>query len=246
MNYLSYILKSDQYMHSLFMCMDNAWSAEKMYDWSNLGIDNRAWLEGPFISAGANRTEIDRSQPYCLAISNASSVLAGYRIGPNPKIGKNGGVAIGHANQQINANVIIPTVAICMQFALLEDLDIELFTEWAINNGVDLEAKPAKRYDRRPVRSRMETLNALCQLKISEECIKAYESVSNFRNKLTHEPQFFCRVPECAIDVYIVCQAISYNLHLILKGCCNDERISHRKRIWSDRICRFHEVIDFG
>lgn len=242
---MHYIRESDQYMHSLFMCMDNAWSAEKMYDWSNLGEKNKAWVEGPYISAGANRPQIDRTQPYCLRLSSASSRLAGYQIGPQPKVGKDGGVALSSQQERINANVIIPTVAVCMQFALLEALDITLFTDWATRNAIDLNSKPAKRYDRRPARSRMETLNELCQLKISNECINAYESVANFRNKLTHEPQFFCGIPECAIDVYIVCQAVSYSIYQSLHGDCNEEKISHRKSIWSARISRFDTVMDF-
>lgn len=233
-------------MHSLFMCMDNAWSAEKMYDWDNLGEDNQAWTEGPYISAGANRPQIARSQPYCLRVSTASSMLAGYQIGPQPKFGKNGGVAIGHVRERIKANAIIPTVAICMQFALLEALDKESFFEWATAKCIDLDSKPAKRYDRQPVRSRMEILNALCQLDVSDKCINAYESVSNFRNKLTHEPRFFCDAPECALDIYIVCQAISYNLHQVLHGDCNDNKVLHRKAIWEESLSRFDEVMDFG
>lgn len=232
-------------MYSLFMCMDNAWSAEKMYDWNNLGEDNQAWVEGPYISPGANCPQIDRTNPYCLHISKASSFLVGYQIGPRPNFGKNGGVALGHDKERIKANVIIPTVAICMQFALLEALEIDLFNEWAATNMIDLNSQLTRRYDRRPVRSRMETLNALCQSKVSDRCINAYESVSNFRNKLTHEPQFFCGVPECAIDVYIVCQAISYNLHYVLHGDCDNEKLFHRKSIWNERLSRFEKVLGF-
>lgn len=245
MTYLHYIKESDQYMHSLFMCMDNAWSAEKMYDWGSLGSGNPAWAEGPYISAGANRPQINRSEPYCLCVSRATSMLIGYQVGSHPQHDENGGVFIGHERERIKANVIIPTVAICMQFALLEALDTELFSGWAAANAVDLNSKPAKRYGQRPVRSRMETLNALCPIKVSEQCINAYESVSNFRNKLTHEPQFFCGVPECAIDVYIVCQAISHSLYQVLNGDCNDHRVSGRKAIWAERLNRFNEVMDF-
>ena len=245
MKYLNYIKESDRYMHSLFICMDNAWSAEKMYDWDNLGDDNQAWAEGPYITAGANCSQIDRSRPYCLHVSAASSMLVGYQIGPQPKFEKNGGVAFGHVRERIKANVIIPTVSICMQFYLLEAFDIESFTKWVAEKGIDLDSKTAKRYDRQPVRSRMEILNALCQLDVSDKCINAYESVSNFRNKLTHEPQFFCGAPEVAIDVYIVCQAISYNLHRVLHDNCDDDKVSHRMAIWNERLSHFDEVMDF-
>ena len=232
-------------MQSLFVCMDNAWSAEKMYDWGNLGVDNPSWKEGPYISAGANCSQIDRAQPYCLGISQATSALFCYQFGPNPQVSKNGGVSIGQDMARIKANVLIPTVAICMQFALLEAIDIELFTQWTDEQGIDRSIKPAKRYDRIPARSRMEALNALSSNKISNECINAYESVSNFRNKLTHEPQFFCKDAECAIDVHIVCQGISHNIYRAFFGDFQDVQFDYRKPIWSERIGRFNAPIDF-
>lgn len=246
MKYSHYIKESDQYMHSLFMCMDNAWAAEKMYDWENIGDANDAWVKGPYISAGANCPQIDKSHPYCLRVSPSSSKLMGYQIGPNPIFGKNGGVAIGHDSEMIKANVIIPTVAICMQFALLESVDVDMFSLWAKENNVDLSAGLAKRYDRRPAKSRMETLNSLCSTKVSDQCVNAYESVSNFRNKLIHEPQFFCGSPDCAVDVYVVCQAISYNIHQVLYGDCEDAFILHRKSMWMERINAFDEAIEFA
>jgi len=244
--YRHYIDESDQYMHSLYMCMDNAWAAEKMYDWGNLGDDNPAWKDGPYISAGANSPQIDRSHPYCLRLSSSSSSLAGYQIGPNAEIGEHGGVPAGHERDRIRASAIIPTVAIGMQFSLLEALDIDLFLGWAGINGVDLSAKPAKRYDRRPARSRMETINELSSCPISEKAINAYESVSNFRNKLTHEPAFFCGVPDCAIDVYIVCQAVASSIYGALFGVPEYHKIVHRRAIWSKRLEGFHDVIEFS
>jgi hypothetical protein len=245
MNFLDYIKQSDQYMQSLYMCMDNAWAAEKMYDWDNLGNDNSAWEEGPYISAGANCPQIDRKNPYCLRVSSFSSNLVGYQLGTKPIVAENGGVKIGHDSERIKANVIIPTVAICMQFSLLESIDIDLFYHWAKETGIDLTVKPAKRYDRRPARSRMDTLNGLSSRKIPVKCINAYESVSNFRNKLTHEPEFFCGAPDCAIDVYIVCQAIAYHIFYLLYGEVTVSMIKHRKSIWLNRINHFKEVLDF-
>lgn len=161
MNYQHYIKESDQYMISLYSCMDSALAAEKMYSWDNLGEDNPAWSKGPYISAPSNSPQINRSHPYLLRISSSFSNLAAYLIGQHPNIEENGGVDMGNYNGKIEANVLIPTVTICMQFALLEAIDIQLFNRWADENNIDLSANPEKRYSRLPVRLRMEIMYAL-------------------------------------------------------------------------------------
>lgn len=246
MNYLTYIRMSDLYMQSLFQCMDNAWAAEKMYVWSNLGDDNVAWSVGPYISSGANCKQIDRSHPYCLRLSNYSSRLSGYQLGPNPKIENNGGVHVGHVDDLVKANIIIPTVAVGMQFSLLESLDFSLVKNFFLLNKIDSNKGAAKRYDRKPVKDRMQSLNEFCSECIGINYINAYISVSNFRNKLVHEPNIFCVDPFVAMDVYVVCQAVAYEIHRVMYGELESEQLVHRKKFWSHRISMFNDVLDFN
>lgn len=122
----------------------------------------------------------------------------------------------------------------------------DLFELWKRLNEIDANKMAAKRYDKRPVRSRMESLNELCSATISKNHINAYESVSRLRNKLIHEPSVLCHDPLVAVDVYIVCQAISYEINRVMYGDFEDDILGHRKVFWRHRIQIFNDVMDFN
>lgn len=63
-------------MNQAAIVFDLARSAEKMCEWKNIGNDNCAWVEGPFIEAPFNKIKIDRSFPYVVKASLESRVVA--------------------------------------------------------------------------------------------------------------------------------------------------------------------------
>ena len=226
--------------------MDNAHSAEKMYAWDNMGGNNSAWKTCPYISAGANCEQINRNQPYFLRVSESFSDVLGYQSGPNPPINeKNGGVALGHRDDRIESTILIPTVTICMQFALLEVFDYDLFDSYKVKNQISDENKYVRRYRRLPVKERMEAINSFSKKTIPKKIINAYVSVSNFRNLLIHEPKLFCKDAFWAMDVYWVCQAIAFSLNKSIGVPEKIKKIEHRIPLWKKRIKFFNEVIKY-
>lgn len=240
MDYLHYFRESDEYMRSLFMCMDNAHAVEKMYSWDNIGIDNPAWKEGPYISSGRRGIPISREQPYVLRISAALSKLIAYQSSP-PSEGKK---SFRHKDNSIPANKIIPTVSICMQFALLEDYDRSEFNRYKESNNIS-DDKKVKRYDRKPVKERLSIVEELTEKKVGSHLCNAYLSVSNLRNLLTHEPQYLCNSPITAIDYYVTCQAIASVLNRVLGTRPNDAELDRRECFWEHQLHKFDEVIEF-
>lgn len=240
MDYLHYFRESDEYIRSLFMCMDNAHAVEKMYSWDNLGKDNQAWKEGPYIDSGRGGVAISREQPYLLRVSKAFSKLIGYQSAPSA----HGMKSLGHKDQSIPANKIIPTVSICMQFALLEDYDHSEFERYKKSSGISND-KIANRYDRKPVRERLSIIEKVTGTDLSKNVYNAYMSVSNLRNLLTHEPQYFCNSPMTAIDYYVTCQAIASVLNASLGTAPADAEILRREVFWKHQLDKFDEVLEF-
>lgn len=110
---------------------DLAVSASKMMSFGCVGDDNDAWKQGPYISSGKGRTEIDRSHPYCLAISKEFSISATLVIGPNPEISSNGGARLpisGGENGFGDAEKTIAKLIMVEQFEIFRDF-------WMKHNG---------------------------------------------------------------------------------------------------------------
>jgi hypothetical protein len=233
-------------MLSLFRCMDNAHAAEKMYDWSNLGNENLAWATGPYISAPANERQISHTHPYVLRVSESHSLLTGYQLGPKPVISENGGVKLAHDSDLNAPTEIIPTVSVIFQFAILEAFDFDSFSDYTSGKRIDENDFRIKRYDRRPVKDRLDVLRMLTGKSIENNLENAYKSVSAFRNVLTHEPHKLCSDPKVAFDVYSVCQAIAFSLAEILEIDVSTSSISHRVKYWRYRLDAFHEEMTFS
>jgi hypothetical protein len=240
-----YLKHSDGMMLSLFACMDNAHAAEKMFDWANVGKDNPAWVEGPYISGGANGHAISREQPYCLRVSKEFASLVGYQLGPNPKMGKGGGAWIDNDSDRTKSTTIIPTTAVCVQFAILEAYECDEFDAFRTRLGIADDDKRVKRYDRRPIVERMGILADVQTAAVDPCLVNAYKSVANMRNVLTHEPEYLCDSAMVAFDVYGVCQAIAYALAERMDSIGQNEQITHRKPYWAQRVAMFTQETDF-
>lgn len=240
MDFLHYFRESDEYMRSLFMCMDNAHAVEKMYSWDNLGKDSSAWKEGPYITSGRGGDPISREQPYALRISTEFSKLIAYQSAPPSE----GAKSFGRRDESIPANKIIPTVSICMQFSLLEDYDHSEFSRYKDSENI-LNDKRVKRYDRKPVKERLSIIEEVTGKKVGPHLYNAYVSASNLRNLLTHEPQYLCKSPMTAIDYYVTCQAIASVLNSVLATRPDDNELARRECFWEHQLGKFDEVLEF-
>ena len=241
----AYLKQSDRYMLSLYFCMDNAHAAEKMYDWANVGENNAAWQSGPYLSGGKGGVPIPRTQPYCLRTSDELGFVAGYQFGGTPKTPSNGGIPIGHESKRLKSTEIIPTVTINVQFSILEAYDHRLFKEYCAREAVPDDDRRAKRYNRRPVGSRLKSIEDLTGIPTEPSLENAYLSVSNYRNQLTHEPDWMCGCPVVAFDVYVTCQAIAFNLTKILGLECKEVGARHRISYWSRQMEKFEAGVKF-
>ncbi|MNV16430.1 hypothetical protein D3C71_1071920 [compost metagenome] len=74
--YKKYEHKAHMAMSQVSIVFDLARAAEKMCEWKNVGNNNKAWTEGPFIEAPANQRKIDRSFPYVVRTSIEAQVIA--------------------------------------------------------------------------------------------------------------------------------------------------------------------------
>lgn len=156
---------------------DLATAANKMTSYDCVGDDNDAWKTGPCLSAGDGELQIDRSRPYCLMISKEFSVSATLVIGPNPKVGSNGGVKIpspdiGNAEKTISKLIIIE------QFEIFKDF-------WVKHDG-PYNAKQTKKWRGRNF----------------DDVLDRLETLTNRRNELVHNDP--CETPKIreAVDFY--------------------------------------------
>lgn len=117
-----YIDRSGKAMLAGCWTYDNARAAEKMLDWNNIGEDNQAWKEGPFLSAGEGSKEIDRTRPYCFRMSDYFSTVAGIVMGPPRKDFNKVQVPLPPLNEQ-NSKVepVISKLIIIEQFELFKE-----------------------------------------------------------------------------------------------------------------------------
>ena len=122
-----YLDKSGKAMLAATLTYDHARAAEKMADWHCVGEENVAWKEGPYLSAGANQKQIDRSQPYCFRTSNEFGAVASIVIGLNPKKNEHGGVKVPLPPKDKHESRVEPIIS---KLAIIEQF--ELFKEYLI------------------------------------------------------------------------------------------------------------------
>ncbi len=170
---------------------DLSTAADKMMAFDCVGENNDAWKVGPFLSAGANEVQIDRSRPYCLAISKETSVSISLVLGPEPKVGKNGGVQLSHdssSNEFGKAERIVSKLIIIEQFEIFKDF-------WVRYDG-PYNSKQAKKWEDRTDADVLERLKLL----------------TDRRNELVHNDQ--CTPPNIreAVEFYLGLRIVSERL----------------------------------
>lgn len=164
-----YLEKSGKAMLAACLTYDNARAAEKMADWHCVGEDNVAWKEGPYLSAGANQKQIDRSHPYCFRTSDEFGAVAGIIMGPNPKKSKNGGVEIPLPPKDLHESRVEPVIS---KLAIIEQF--ELFKEFLMTFDGPFNKKRCKAREDR----------------IEENVLDLVGKLTNRRNELTHDSDY--------------------------------------------------------
>lgn len=187
-----YLDKSGKAMLAACLTYDNARAAEKMADWNCVGDDNKAWIEGPYLSAGANQKKIDRSHPYCFRTSHEFGVVAGIVIGPNPMKSANGGVQIPLPPKGIHESRVEPVIS---KLAIIEQF--ELFKEFLMKFDGPFNGKRCKAWVGR----------------IDQEILDEVTKLTDRRNELTHDSsyelpsmkeavRYFCQLRQLAPKLY--------------------------------------------
>lgn len=164
-----YLDKSGKAMLAACLTFDGARAAEKMADWHCVGEDNDAWKEGPYLSAGANEKQIDRSRPYCIIISDEFRAVLRIVMGPQPKGSKNGGEEIPLPPKGIHESRMEPVIA---KLAIIEQF--ELFKEFLITFDGPFNRKRCKAWEGR----------------IGQEILDVVGELTNRRNELTHNSDY--------------------------------------------------------
>jgi hypothetical protein len=164
-----YLDKSGKAMLAACLTYDTARSAEKMSDWHCVGEDNDAWKTGPYLSAGANQKQIDRSHPYCFKTSDEFNIVASIVMGSNPKKEENGGSKIPLPPRDKNESRIEPVIA---KLAIIEQF--ELFKEYLITFDGPINKKKRKEWE-----GRVET-----------DVLDLVTNLTNRRNELTHDSEY--------------------------------------------------------
>lgn len=164
-----YLDKSGKAMLAACLTYDNARAAEKMSDWHCVGEDNIAWKEGPYLSAGANSKQIDRSQPYCFRMSREFSVVAGIIMGSNPEKSPNGGVKVPLPPKDRHESRVEPVIS---KLAIIEQF--ELFKEFLVTFNGPVNRKQCKAWGGR----------------VEDSVLELVTQLTNRRNELTHDSDY--------------------------------------------------------
>jgi len=134
-----YVEAAGQSLLAAISVYDLAIASNKMMSWDCVGDDNDAWKQGPYISAGQGEQQIDRTRPYCLMVSKEFSVSCRLVIGPDPKVGSNGGVRLPLAKGFSEAEKTIAKLIIIEQFEIFKDF-------WSRHDG-PYNQKNAKKWE---------------------------------------------------------------------------------------------------
>lgn len=159
-----YVDRSGKAMLAGCWTYDNARAAEKMLDWENIGEDNKAWNEGPYLSAGAGQKEIDRVRPYCFRMSEHFSTVANMVMGPPKKGVSKVRLPLPPLNEQKSkVEPVISKLIIIEQF--------ELFKEF-----LETFEGPTNRRKSEAWKSRLD-----------DKVIEDIRNITDRRNTLTHD-----------------------------------------------------------
>lgn len=161
-----YLDKSAKSMFAVCLTFDSARAAEKMTDFSCTGANNIAWKEGPYLTAGADQKEIDRTRPYVIKTSLEFGVAAGIVMGSNPKKAENGGVAMPLPPMGANRSRVEPVIS---KLAIIEQF--ELFKDFLKTFDGPVNKKKCKEWEGRADKSLLELVTEL----------------TDRRNSLTHD-----------------------------------------------------------
>ncbi|OOF07869.1 hypothetical protein BZG82_15980 [Salinivibrio sp. PR5] len=187
-----YLEKSGRAMLAACLTYYSARSAEKMADWHCVGEDNEAWKGGPYLSAGANQKQIDRSHSYCFKTSREFGVVAGIVMGSNPERSENGGVKTPLPSKDMNGSRVEPVIS---KLAIIEQF--ELFKEFLITFDGPCNIKRCSAWEGRVEKTVLDTVRKL----------------TNRRNELTHD--FDHKLPSMkeAMEYFYCLRQISLNLY---------------------------------
>jgi hypothetical protein len=170
---------------------DLAAAADKMLSFECVGENNSAWKEGPYISSAAGEDQIDRSRPYCLALSKEFSVSASLVVGPNPEAAHNGGIPLpfpSGSREFGNADKTISKLIIIEQFEIFKEL-------WVKHDG-PYNTKQAQKWRGKDV----------------DDVLDRLEILTKRRNELVHnDPCSPPRIRE-AVDFYYALRTASERL----------------------------------
>jgi len=172
-----YVEAAGKALLEAMLVYDLATAADKMMSFDCTGDDNDAWKEGPFLSAGKGELQIDRSRPYCLAMSKEFSVSSTLVIGPDPIVKSNGGVEYPFKESR-NAEMTISKLIIIEQFEIFKDF-------WVRHDG-PYSAKQANKWRGRNL----------------DDVLDRLATLTNRRNELVHNDP--CKPPKIreAVDFY--------------------------------------------
>lgn len=179
-----YLDKSGKAMLAACLTFDHARAAEKMADWHCVGEDNNAWKEGPYLSAGANQKQIDRSYPYCFRTSDEFGAVARIVMGPNPTKADNGGVKIPLPPKDMHESRVEPVIS---KLAIIEQF--ELFKEFLVTFDGPFNKKRCKAWEGR----------------VDQEDLDLVSELTNRRNELTHDSVY---------ELPSMKEAVAYFYHL--------------------------------
>lgn len=191
-NIEEYMDRSGKAMLAAGLTYDNARAAEKMADWHCVGDDNVAWKEGPFLSSGANKKQIDRSHPYCFKTSNEFGAIAGIVLGPNPPREENGGVLIPLPPRDRNESRVEPVIA---KLAIIEQF--ELFKEFLITFDGPFNKQRCKDW----------------RGKVDDESLDMIVELTNRRNELTHDSSYILPSMKEAVAYFYHLRQLAQTLH---------------------------------
>jgi len=213
---------------------DLAESAFKMMGWENVGADNAAWKEGPFLASPANTPDINHDHPYILGISDYQKIIGPFLLGEAPKPDDRGGIPTGlNANDRVHEHLLSSQTIIAL-FAILEAYEFELFknrlTEKVhllsndsyklseiLELGVDALkgnaiSQHSARYERSPVKKRLSEILPKIGLILDKDLANEYYAISDRRVELAHGVDVDSASINEAIDIFIRCLAIGKEL----------------------------------
>lgn len=187
-----YVDKANKAMLEGCWTYDNARAAEKMLDWDNIGEDNNAWKEGPYLSAGAGVKEIDRTRPYCFRVSEQFSVVASMIV-PSNKSGKAKLPLPPLSEQRSKVEPVISKLIIIEQFELYKEF-LETF-EGPTNK---------KRSE-------------IWKSRLDSEVIKEITAITDRRNSLTHDSVYELPSMNEAVKYFKTLQYLAHILFSLSK-----------------------------